>query len=107
MMLSINAPLVLVFVVTVPISILFTRYRSRKVRPLFSKRSVKLGELNGYAEESISGHKTIKSYHQEETMNRRFQEKKRRRLRRLLRGGLRLRRDGPVGSTSSTTFRWR
>ena len=75
MMLSINPPLVLVFVVTVPISILFTRYRSRKVRPLFSKRSVKLGELNGYAEESISGHKTIKSYHQEETMNRRFQEK--------------------------------
>ena len=75
MMLRINPPLVLVFVVTVPISILFTRYMSKKVRPLFSRRSARMGELNGYTEESISGHKTIKSYHQEETMNARFAEK--------------------------------
>ena len=61
-----------VFLVTVPISILLTRYRSKKVRPLFSIRSAKLGELNGYTEESISGQKTIKAYHQEETMQRRF-----------------------------------
>ncbi len=72
MMVRINPPLVLVFVITVPISILFTRYMSKKVRPLFSRRSAKMGELNGYTEESISGHKTIKSYHQEETMNNRF-----------------------------------
>lgn len=72
MMICINPPLVLVFVVTVPISIMFTRYMSKKVRPLFSRRSAKMGELNGYTEESISGHKTIKSYHQEETMNNRF-----------------------------------
>ena len=72
MMVCINPPLVLVFVVTVPISIMFTRYMSKKVRPLFSRRSAKMGELNGYTEESISGHKTIKSYHQEETMNNRF-----------------------------------
>ena len=72
MMLRINPPLVLVFAVTVPISIMFTRYMSKKVRPLFSRRSAKMGELNGYTEESISGHKTIKSYHQEETMNGRF-----------------------------------
>lgn len=72
MMICINPPLVLVFVVTVPISIMFTRYMSKKVRPLFSRRSAKMGELNGYTEESISGHKTIKSYHQEETMNHRF-----------------------------------
>lgn len=72
MMVRINPPLVLVFVVTVPISIMFTRYMSKKVRPLFSRRSAKMGELNGYTEESISGHKTIKSYHQEETMNNRF-----------------------------------
>ncbi|MDD6032470.1 MAG: ABC transporter ATP-binding protein, partial [Oscillospiraceae bacterium] len=70
------APLLLpVFLVTIPISILLTRYRSKKVRPLFSIRSAKLGELNGYTEESISGQKTIKAYHQEETMRRRFAEK--------------------------------
>ena len=54
MMICINPPLVLVFVVTVPISIMFTRYMSKKVRPLFSRRSAKMGELNGYTEESIS-----------------------------------------------------
>ena len=72
MMIWINPLLVLVFAVTVPISILFTRKKKKKVRPLFSRRSAKMGELNGYTEESISGHKTIKSYHQEETMNGRF-----------------------------------
>ncbi len=75
MMLKINPLLVLVFAVTVPISILFTKYLSKKVRPLFSRRSAKMGELNGYTEETISGHKTIKSYHQEETMNDRFKGK--------------------------------
>ena len=75
MMLRINPPLVLVFAVTVPISVLFTKHLSKKVRPLFSARSAKMGELNGYTEETISGHKTIKSYHQEETMNGRFRRK--------------------------------
>ncbi len=69
---QISKPLILVFVVTVPASILFTRYRSKKVRPLFSKRSRKLGELNGYAEEMISGCRTIQGYHREEEIGRRF-----------------------------------
>jgi len=34
-------------------------------RPLFRKRSAKLGELNGFVEEQISGQKTIKAYNQE------------------------------------------
>lgn len=75
MMIRISPPLVTVFLFTIPASILFTRYRSRKVRPLFRKRSEKLGELNGYAEEIISGQKTIKSYHQEETMQERFNQR--------------------------------
>lgn len=50
----ISQPMIIVFAVTVPISIFFTRYRSKRVRPLFSKRSHKLGELNGYAEEMLS-----------------------------------------------------
>jgi len=69
---QISKPLILVFVVTVPISILFTRYRSKKVRPLFHKRSQKLGELNGYAEEMLSGGKTIKAYNREEEICSRF-----------------------------------
>lgn len=72
MMLAISPVLVLVFVVTIPISVLFTRYMTRKVRPLFRRRSAKLGELNGFVEEMVSGHRTIKAYHQEETMIGRF-----------------------------------
>lgn len=71
----ISKPMILVFVITVPTSILFTRYRSKKVRPLFSKRSHKLGELNGYAEEMISGCRTFQSYHREEEIERRFDER--------------------------------
>lgn len=75
MMLLISPLLVLVFVVTIPTSILFTRYMVRKVRPLFRKRSIKLGELNGFVEENISGQRTTKAYHQEETMIGRFDVK--------------------------------
>ena len=75
MMLKISPRLVTVFLFTIPASLLFTRYRSRKVRPLFRKRSEKLGELNGYAEEIISGHRTIKAYHQEKTMEDRFNQR--------------------------------
>ena len=75
MMLFISPILVLVFAVTIPVSILFTRYMTTRVRPLFRKRSAKLGELNGFVEEIISGQKTTKAYHQEETMIGRFDVK--------------------------------
>lgn len=72
MMLLLSPELVLVFAVTVPTSILFTRYMTRKVRPLFRRRSIALGELNGYVEEIISGQKSVKAYRQEETIISRF-----------------------------------
>ncbi len=68
----ISRPLILVFVVTVPISIFFAQYRSKKVRPLFRKRSRKLGELNGYAEEMLSGCRTIQAYGREDEIGDRF-----------------------------------
>ena len=75
MMLRICPQLVIVFAVTVPLSVLFTRYRARVVRPLFHKRSVLLGELNGYTEESIGGVKTTKAYNRESYMTGRYDEK--------------------------------
>ena len=75
MMLRISPPLILVFVVTVPISVLFIIYRTKMVRPLFRRRSAKLGELNGFVEEIISGQKTTKAYHQEQTMVGRFDQR--------------------------------
>ena len=71
----ISKPMILIFVVMVPVSILFARYRSIKVRPLFRSRSRKLGELNGYAEEMLSGCRTIQAYGREEDISARFEER--------------------------------
>ena len=68
----ISKPMILVFVITVPISLLFTRYRSKKVRPLFTNKSRKLGELNGFAEEMLSGTNSIKLYSAENAICDRF-----------------------------------
>lgn len=75
MMLSISPRLLLVFVVTIPISVLFTRYRASRVRPLFRKRSHKLGELNGFVEEITGGLKTTKAYSREQVFVDRFDER--------------------------------
>ncbi len=72
MMIRISPKLCIVFVFTVPVIIFITRVRALKVRPLFHARSRKLGELNGFAEEMLSGHKTIKAYGQEDTITGRF-----------------------------------
>ena len=72
MMIMLSVELVLVFVVTIPVSMLITKYMTGKVRPLFKNRSLKLGELNGYTEEIIPGQKVIKAYNQEETFINRF-----------------------------------
>ncbi len=72
---SISKPLILVFVVTVPAALVLTRYHSKKVRPLFSKRSRKLGELNGYAEEMLSGCRTIQAYEREKVISERFNDR--------------------------------
>ena len=68
-MFRISPPMMLVFVITVPIALLFTRYRSRKVRPMFRERSKKLGELNGYAEEMLTGQHTIRTYGREKKIS--------------------------------------
>lgn len=74
-MIRISRPLILVFAVTVPVSIAFTRLKAKKIQPLFRKRSRKLGELNGFAEEMLSGAKTIDAYDRAETMTERFDQK--------------------------------
>jgi ATP-binding cassette subfamily B protein len=75
MMIAIAPALIVVFVFTVPASMLFAKWRTARTRPLFRKRSLSLGLLNGYAEEMLSGHKTIKAYGREEVILARFDEK--------------------------------
>ena len=69
---QISKPMILIFALTVPVSLLFTRYRSKKVRPLFSKRAKKYGELNGFAEEMLTGSRTISAYGTQEVVSSRF-----------------------------------
>ena len=75
MMMTIAPKLVLVFVVTIPITVVFTRWLARRVRPLFRKRSAKLGQLNGFVEEMRSGQKTVRAYGREEAVLKKFDEK--------------------------------
>lgn len=72
MMLTISPILVLVFVITVPMAVMLTRHITRSTRPLFRKRSAKLGELNGFVEEMIGGQKTLKAYNREKVTMDKF-----------------------------------
>lgn len=74
MMFVMSKVLVLVFVVTVPISIIITRVLSKIVKKKYRLRNQKLGELNGFAEEMITGQRTIQSYVQEEAVLHKFDE---------------------------------
>ncbi|MCL2472287.1 MAG: ABC transporter ATP-binding protein/permease [Treponema sp.] len=72
MMLSISPVLGLVFIITVPLTVLFVKLNATKIHGYFRVRSAKLGELNGFVEEIVSGQKTTKAYHQEKSINSRF-----------------------------------
>ena len=76
-MLLLSPLLSCVFVVIIPLTVLVTVQRSRVMRPLFRKRSGKLGELNGYSEEMLSGIRTIKGYGREEEISARYEERNR------------------------------
>ena len=75
MMLTIAPKLVLVFVVTIPCTFVFTRWLAKMVRPLFRRRSARLGELNGFVEEMLSGQKTIRAYGREAAVLEQFDKK--------------------------------
>ncbi len=72
MMVTIAPVLVLVMLVTIPLSVFYTKYMTKKTRPRFSKRSAKLGEMNGFVEEIVTGQKVIQAYAREDVMQERF-----------------------------------
>lgn len=75
MMLTISPVLILVFAITIPLSVFITRFITSRTRPLFRARSRKLGELNGFVEEMLSGLKTAKAYNREDYTIDRFDAK--------------------------------
>ena len=72
MMCTISLPLVACMAFTIPASILFTRYRGKKTRPLYAKRSAAYGQMNGFTEEMFSGQKTILAYAHEKQVCENF-----------------------------------
>jgi ATP-binding cassette subfamily B protein len=72
MMLSISPVLGIVFLVTVPLAGMFIRRNTARINHYFRIRSAKLGALNGFVEEIVSGQKTIKAYRREKVTISRF-----------------------------------
>lgn len=75
MMMSIKPILTLVFLVTIPLTALYTRWITGRTRPLFRKRSQKLGELNGYMEEMMGSKRPTRAYGREKQVIEGFDEK--------------------------------
>ena len=73
MLLLLSPRLSCVFFVTVPLSAALTRFQMKRIHPLFRLRSRALGALNGFAEERVTGQRTIRTYGVEEADIRQFQ----------------------------------
>ena len=74
MMIYISPVLSLMVLITIPLSIFYTRYMSKKTRPLFARRSAAYGKMNGYVEEMFSGQKTILAYAREASVLDKFED---------------------------------
>ena len=74
MMCVVSPPLVVCMLLTIPASILFTRYMGKRTRPLYSKRSAAYGKMNGFVEEMFSGQKTIVAYAHEDGICQEFSD---------------------------------
>lgn len=62
MLLVISPRLSLIFFLTVPLSVLLTRFQMKRLHPLYRLRSRELGALNGFAEERMGCRKAIRVY---------------------------------------------
>ncbi|NLZ55046.1 MAG: ABC transporter ATP-binding protein [Clostridiaceae bacterium] len=72
MMLSISPELSSVLLITIPMAIGYTIYHAKRVKPLFTRRTAVLGDLNGLVEEIIPGQETIRIYNQEQVFTDQF-----------------------------------
>lgn len=74
MMCIISLPLTACMLVTIPLSIAYTRRMRRITRPLYAKRSAAYGRMNGYVEEMFTGQKTILAYAHEDGICEEFEK---------------------------------
>lgn len=72
MMLYLSPWLALVSFITIPTAMFYTTNIRKVTQPLFSRRSKKYGEMNGFVEEMFSGQKSIMAYAYEEKVAEKF-----------------------------------
>lgn len=73
-MLFLNIRLTLVVCLTIPCVVFLTRFVLKNTRKHFAKQQQTLGELNGLAEENISGFNEIKNFATEDIQIKRFED---------------------------------
>ena len=72
MMLSINPLLTLVCLVTLPLSVMVTRFVASRSQKYFIAQQRTLGELNGHVEEMYTGHVIVKAFGREDKSVKEF-----------------------------------
>ena len=75
MMLYLNIPLTIASIVTIPVLLITTKAITSRSRKNYKEKQERLGKLNGYIEEIISGQKVVKVFCQEDEMTKAFSVK--------------------------------
>ncbi|MGL4791476.1 MAG: ABC transporter ATP-binding protein, partial [Anaerotignaceae bacterium] len=73
-MVMLSPILTVISVLTLPIMLLLTKFVTKRSRKYFTQRQEKLGNLNGYIEEVITGQKVVKVFTREEKKIEEFRE---------------------------------
>ncbi|MDQ0159301.1 ABC transporter ATP-binding protein [Alkalibacillus salilacus] len=74
-MLYLSPPLTLVTLTIVPLLVIGIKWITKRTRPLFKIQQNRIGELNGFVEETISGQPIVKTFSQENRVIREFEAK--------------------------------
>lgn len=64
-MTTMNITLMSTFFITIPLSLVLSYIFTKQARKYHREKSIQMGEVNGYVEDKVTGHKTIKIYGQE------------------------------------------
>ena len=64
----------IIVILSAPFTYIVASFITKRSQQYFRKNANALGSLNGFSEEMLSGMKTIKAYHYEESANHTFQE---------------------------------
>lgn len=72
MMLIISPLLTLIALITLPMSVLITKFVASRSQEYFKKQQKILGELNGHIEEMYTGHKEVQAFGREEMSIKKF-----------------------------------